>query len=292
MSFKNRLWISVWEGSSRNSSVRFTKANRKHKAGLTEENPDVGYIHISGFCTKPTSGLYKNEDIIFTFHREQELTSSQLYSQHSLIMSHALLNPNFGMYSSQSPFIQWVSLASKPFVDVFGNTHFSARVTTPSVASTTTTASAGPTCSKFSPALFPLCTEQPSPYRLLQLCFGDNTFHRAVSLRASYIPVCPEYTCSSASCSFPTSSYPWSWSTTEIIIALGHWVFALTPRAGGWDSWSQSCTALGSVFFRWYYSPHHLARTACPINSKHCFALLDLGRGNSFGDGVLKPFTY
>lgn len=88
--------------------MRFTKANRKHKAGLTEENPDVGYIHISGLYKSTntfTSGLYKNEDIIFTFHREQELTSSQLYSQCSLIVPHALLNPNFGTYSSQSPFI-------------------------------------------------------------------------------------------------------------------------------------------------------------------------------------------
>lgn len=246
---KNRLWISIWEGSNRNSSLRFTKGNRKHRAGLTEENPDVGYVHISGFCTKPTSGLYKNEDIIFTFRREQELTSSQLYSQCSLILPHALFHPNTGTYSSQSPFILRVSLASKLFVDVFGNTYFSARVTTPLVASTTTTASAatGPTCSKFSPALFPLCTEQPSPYPLPQLCFRDNTFHRVVSLRASYIPVCPEYTCSSAGCSFPTSSYPWSWSATEIIIALGHWVFALTPRAGGLDSWSQSCTTSGSL---------------------------------------------
>jgi len=50
--------------------MRFTRANRKHKAEPREENLDVGYIYIQRFCTEPTPRLPKNKAMILSCCRE------------------------------------------------------------------------------------------------------------------------------------------------------------------------------------------------------------------------------
>lgn len=90
--------------------MRFTRANRKHKVGLREENPDVGYVYIRGFCTEPASRFPKKEAMIFSCHTERDLSSSQPYFQCSWqwqtpSLPRASLHLNFSTYSHRNPLL-------------------------------------------------------------------------------------------------------------------------------------------------------------------------------------------
>lgn len=102
------LWINIWKGLNRYSSVKFRKVNRKCKAGLIKENLSCGYICIRGFCTERTWGFCKKQAIAFPLFMEQDLMSSQIYFP-AVRDPRASLHPSISTDSSQRPLFLWDS---------------------------------------------------------------------------------------------------------------------------------------------------------------------------------------
>lgn len=152
------LWINIWKGLNRYSSVRFRKVNRKC-------NLSCGYICIRGFCTERTWGFCKKQAIAFPLFTEQDLMSSQIYFP-AVRDPRASLHPSISTDSSQRPLFLWDSLEIHLFQGcLWKYPLFCTCMTIPLVASTITFVSAttGSVCNKSGPALFNSCNEQQMP---------------------------------------------------------------------------------------------------------------------------------